>query len=602
MSIYNEKSCNVTSIRTVLVVGLMGILTVTGFLEGQEVDLLVSPGKLSKIHAHLSGVNNCVKCHTEGKQTDSTKCLACHKDLAARIDSGRGYHRDKKDDCITCHPEHHGEDFKLIYWNIEDFDHSETGYPLTGLHAKVTDCHSCHSPSLRLPGKKSISFLLKGSHCSTCHKDVHNGQLGQACDKCHSTATPFRNIAFDHQKTSFPLRGGHLKVDCSKCHIEKQWKGLTFSRCSDCHSDPHRPAFKKRCADCHNEDSWRVSVFDHNQTRYPLRGKHRGLACEKCHPPDKKSKKTAFSDCKDCHRVDPHKGQFERDCKTCHVVEDFKTITFNHDSSRYPLTGKHRSVACAKCHFSGVKDGAVVYKPLQTRCSDCHKDPHRGQFNKSCETCHSTAGFDRESLAFDHRKDSSYPLLGKHAQLNCEKCHFKKYREFPAGTGEAVHYRPIGTACLNCHQDYHRGQLARECRQCHGFDYFSPSVGFDHEKTRFSLKGFHEKVKCLECHKPVQIVQNGKSYETVKYVSLGAVCLDCHRGYDHSRTAFPLTGRHLLVDCRRCHNKKSPNMRRTRKTAGGRFECRHCHKSPHPGGQPNCIECHTTKNWQVKDW
>ena len=34
------------------------------FLGGQEIDLLISPGKLSKSHAHLAGVANCSKCHT----------------------------------------------------------------------------------------------------------------------------------------------------------------------------------------------------------------------------------------------------------------------------------------------------------------------------------------------------------------------------------------------------------------------------------------------------------------------------------------------------------------------------------------------------------
>ena len=88
------------------------------------------------------------------KQVDPQKCLACHRDLAERIKAKRGWHRNKADGCIACHPEHHGEDFKLIDWDMKKFSHDETGFPLSGLHKKMTDCAACHRTANALPQEK----------------------------------------------------------------------------------------------------------------------------------------------------------------------------------------------------------------------------------------------------------------------------------------------------------------------------------------------------------------------------------------------------------------------------------------------------------------
>jgi len=580
------------------------LASITFFVFGQDVGLLISPGPLSKVHAQWSGIKNCSQCHTAGKRTDPLRCLECHKELAARINAAKGYHRDKKEDCAVCHPEHNGEDFQLIHWDIKDFDHTETGYPLTGLHKKVNDCNRCHTPANSLPDKKMKSYLIKDSRCVACHPDVHKGQLGITCDKCHGVDTPFKQIVFDHDKSAFPLKGVHVKVDCVKCHLEKQWTGLRFQNCSDCHPNPHRPPFKQRCTSCHDKkaNTWRVSTFDHNQTRYPLKGKHRALTCNKCHPPNQESRKMPFNNCSDCHKRDPHQGQFKKDCKSCHVVEGFKKIIYDHDNSNYPLTGKHRVTACEKCHTPRGSKKTVIYKPLKMDCLSCHKDIHLGQLNKRCETCHTTAGFKRSFLLFDHQKDSKYQLQGKHRTTACEKCHLKTAQRFPDGTGETVLYRPISHKCTTCHQDYHQGQLEMDCQKCHNFTAFKPAPGFDHRQTRFSLQGFHEQVECRKCHPLMKVTQAGDIKETIKYKSVGSTCLDCHREFNHTRTAFKLTGKHQNLDCKLCHNPKTPNTRKTRKTSNGKFQCKDCHISPHPGNQNRCVECHTTESWRVDSW
>lgn len=64
-----------------------------------------------------------------------------------------------------------------------------------------------------------------------------------------------------------------------------------------------------------------------------------------------------------------------------------KDPTFNHDQTRFPLTGKHKRVACESCHKTTLKD-------TPKRCIDCHKkdDVHRGR-RPNCESCHVTTNW-----------------------------------------------------------------------------------------------------------------------------------------------------------------------------------------------------------------
>ena len=584
---------------------LLGFIGLSGFICGQDVDLLVSPGKLSRVHSEFAGIKNCSACHTEKKKADPAKCLACHKDLAERINKGKGFHKDKKSDCITCHPEHQGESFKLIEWDPKSFDHAETGYSHTGLHKKIKDCNTCHNRVNEVPGKKSKTYLLKGSACVNCHADFHKGQLGSVCDKCHNTDTPFKHTAINHENTKFPLRGAHVTVTCAKCHKDNRWNGFNFSSCSNCHPNPHNPPFKQKCTECHNETSWKsvsTSSFNHDSTRFPLKGKHRQLTCAKCHLPSAKTRQMPFANCTDCHKKDPHQGQFNTDCKSCHVVDGFDIVRVNHNATRFPLSGKHEKLTCKKCHTAREGSKQVIYKPLPIDCSSCHADYHLGQLGKRCDACHTVNGFKRNIPGFDHQAVSSFQLKGKHTTVACAKCHVLKKQQFPGGMGETVLFKPLVTVCSSCHTDPHAGQFDNNCSNCHQPDGFKPVKGFDHEKTKFSLKGFHEKVECVKCHKPEQMTVNEKQVTAIRYKSLGKTCMECHKDYDHSKTAFPLTGKHKKIDCRACHNERTPNTTAYRKTPGNLVGCIICHRSPHPGNQEKCTDCHNTETWRVEAW
>jgi hypothetical protein len=78
-------------------------------------------------------------------------------------------------DCARCHTPNG--------WGIWQFDHArETRFALTGAHAALA-CSACH----RRPAKQ----VKLPRDCAGCHSqdDVHLGQFGRDCDRCHTTRT-----------------------------------------------------------------------------------------------------------------------------------------------------------------------------------------------------------------------------------------------------------------------------------------------------------------------------------------------------------------------------------------------------------------------------
>ena len=603
----------------------------------QELDFLVSPGPLHQAHSDLLGLRNCTKCHSSSAGLAPEKCLDCHKDLADRVRAQTGLHAQKQDSCFECHHEHQGENIPLVRWDPSNFNHDETGYPLTGRHGQVANCEQCHNSKNSPPRQKTKTYLLNGSRCVTCHDDVHRGQLGEDCGRCHALDTKFPEVRFDHARSAFPLIGAHRTVDCGKCHLNKKWKGLRFSQCVDCHQDPHQPTLGNDCQRCHTPDNWKAGAFDHEQTRYPLRGMHRPIECTRCHE-DKKFTAIAFERCDTCHLRDPHVGQFPDDCSRCHMVDGFKQTKFDHARSRYPLLGKHQSVKCDDCHRSEeaeFPDGfaeAVRYKPLGTECVLCHKDIHLGQLEDVCSRCHVVDGF--KQTTFNHA-ETRYPLTGKHDVVKCGDCHRLETTAFPSGVAEAVRYKPLETLCDSCHKDIHFGQMEKTCSGCHTTAGFSTEFALFHhnEDSRFQLLGKHSDVICKECHQQEQGLFPSGEGTAIRYRPLPNKCLGCHRNvhdagswtsseatlasdcqlchtadtfvldrFDHNRTEFRLTGRHSSLKCGQCHDfirSQTDDFLLFRESSR---DCADCHRTPHLKNLPRCEECHTSSNWSVRAW
>ncbi len=235
----------------------------------------------------------CKSCHTNGvyKGTPST-CYACH----ANKDAHNGQFGK---DCGACH--------NTNGWGGATFDHSNTGFPLTGQHSN-TACNSCHG-----------NGVYKGTPtaCYSCHAkdDQHNGQFGKDCGACHSTKD-WGGATFNHSNTGFPLTGQHKNLSCKSCH-SNGYQG-TPTNCYACHAndDQHGGSFGTNCGSCHNTSGWGNVSFDHNNTSFPLVGKHRNVSCESCH------KNGVYQGtpkaCVACHE-DPHNGENGNKCGSCHT-------------------------------------------------------------------------------------------------------------------------------------------------------------------------------------------------------------------------------------------------------------------------------------------
>ena len=137
-----------------------------------------------------------------------------------------------------------------------------------------------------------------------------------------------------------------------------------------------------------------------------------------------------------------------------------------------------------------------------------------------CLECHSVESWD--TIIFNHDRNE-YVLSGKQRDQICRACHNQA-----GNTGKAeLIFKSLKQNCEVCHKDIHNGQFIdvafTDCLRCHTYNDWKPDK-FDHEKTKFSLKGGHEKVKCIACHPVVASTE----INFVKYKLYNFKCSDCH--------------------------------------------------------------------------
>lgn len=504
----------------------------------------ISPGELTRSHAGLEGLSNCTKCHVLGEHVEKSKCMDCHTEIRQSIAANRGYHSTagvRGKNCWSCHSEHHGRNFKILKFEKKNFDHSQTGFQLTGRHSQI-NCEDCHQAKFIARDelkKKRTTFLGLEGRCNACHTDYHQATLGDKCQACHNTISFKPAVYFNHNQAKFRLAGAHLKADCGKCHIRekrngqafRRFTGLNFFSCTSCHKDFHDGKLGRDCQKCHSTSSFRSAnklVFDHDKTGFPLKGKHGGLSCEKCHRNGDYRVKLSYDKCYNCHS-DFHKGDFtvnniQKDCQVCHSVEGFtpSNITIEeHNKIRFALVGSHLALSCRSCHMT---NNEWHFRLEGTKCISCHTNIHGVELTSkfmpenNCESCHSTETWHR--VNFNH-STTAFELKDRHAEQDCRKCHYSE---------ESKQYRFASTVsdCQSCHKDVHAGQFivgdTTNCMRCHTFRNWRPD-NFNHELTRFSLTGGHRNVPCIRCHPAVQIADMKYS----KYKLSEIKCSDCHK-------------------------------------------------------------------------
>ncbi|MGH1366713.1 MAG: cytochrome c3 family protein [Calditrichia bacterium] len=294
---------------------------------------------------------------------------------------------------------------------------------------------------------------------------------------------------------------------------------------------------------------------------------------------------------------------------------------------------------CTQCHTAGqqiqAKNCLACHTFLNDRIS-AGEGLHAGREFENCVECHSEhhgrkfkmVHFKEGVDNFDHSR-TGYDLKDAHTELKCRDCHnslnnpnaelLMSRKKKPEKT-----FLGLSQDCASCHDDTHQGELGTACQDCHNEKNWKPATGFDHAKTKFKLTGQHQSLDCLQCHfntgepareakslsfKVASFMQCSSCHKDVHQGKFGSACTDCHntqsftrlnRGvsFDHSKTRFPLEGKHSKLECRVCH--KSGAF-----TGAIAFQtCMSCHKDQHNGqftehaSKGDCASCHTVNGFQ----
>jgi hypothetical protein len=586
----------------------------------------LSPGELSKPHADLEGMSNCTLCHEIGEKVSNKKCLDCHDEIQSLLDKKKGYHANSKvlkKDCFECHSDHHGLKFDMTRFDEDNFNHDLTGYELEGNH-EVIDCRKCHEPDNiqnRDIKKRNNTFLGLEKKCLSCHDDYHQETMSSNdCISCHDMEAFKPAPKFDHDETDYQLIGEHKSIDCIECHDIgtkngkefQEFSNISFDDCKSCHDDSHNQQINGECKQCHTEESFSIfkgkGRFDHNTTNFTLKKSHLKADCFSCH--DKTSDpKLVFQDninidernCVACHS-DTHEGKYGDECVKCHNESSFLALNsmdfFDHSIADYSLEGMHLKVDCKQCHV-GRFSTAIDF----SACNKCHEDYHLGEFSKNgvspdCMECHSLEnGFDYSLYTLEQHQVTMFPLDGAHVATPCFACHVSEDRWT---------FKNLGTECVNCHLDIHQDYINEKyypkdsCTNCHINDAWS-IVDFDHNLTNWPLEGKHVAVDCRKCH--FDISQNN-AILTQSFGSLDSKCITCHDNIHDN--LFAINGE---TDCVRCHITdnwfpEKFNHNNTSFPLEGRhaeIECSDCHvasivngktKINYKIGKFECIDCH----------
>ncbi len=266
---------------------------------------------------------------------------------------------------------------------------------------------------------------------------------------------------------------------------------------------------------------------------------------------------------------------------------------------------------CKKCHSPFAKEE-------QNRlCLDCHKEVRadvnqkegfhgkmRDIKTRQCKTCHTDhKGRNFKIVLLDestfNHDQTDFPLKASHRFVPCGACHKPKKK-----------HREAPAKCYDCHKqdEPHKGKLGKKCEICHSEVKWTDFL-FDHSKTDFPLKGKHIGVNCQDCH------------VNERYKGIPVKCYACHRSDDKHKGQY---GR----KCDNCHREQGwysikfdHDQDTDFKLEGGHVqvtcgqchkgediynedlstECVDCHKfkDEHKGLYgKKCHDCHTPKSWQ----
>ena len=535
--------------------------------------------------------------------------------------------------CSSCHT--------TVSWTTAAFNHSTTGFTLTGTHMSPTptactachinnnytlnstDCYGCHQAAFlstttiggAVPNHVTAGFPITASACATCHP-----------------ITAWSAGVFDHNATGFPLTNGHAGVACNLCHINNNY-ALTIAP-TDCgnsgchlttwqqtnnpvHSTAGAAFAATNCATCHTTKGWDAASFDHSVTGFTLIGTHMSptpTPCASCHVNNNYTLNS--TDCFGCHQaafqstttiggavpnhVTAGFPTTASACATCHPITTWSAGVFDHNATGFPLTNGHANVACSLCHINN--NYSLNVAPTACGTSGCHltdwqntnAPPHSAAGSAfaaaNCSTCHTTVSW--TTATFDH-SSTGFALTGMHvspAPTPCAACHINN------------NYALNSTACYGCHvaawqstttlggavPNHGTAGFPQDCSLCHSTANWTSST-FNHATTTFPLTGAHTTVACALCH------VNG-NYSGTLPTTCGAS--GCHLTDWQNTNAPPHSAAgaaFAAANCTNCHTTTSFLTATFDHSTTG-FALTGMHVSPTP---TPCAACHITNNYAL---
>ena len=250
--------------------------------------------------------------------------------------------------------------------------------------------------------------------------------------------------------------------------------------------------------------------FDHALTDYALRGKHDKTECDKCHEPAKKYRAAPAG----LQRL-PQEGRRAQGCAgrrsapTATPRATGRKPRFDHDKTRFALTGKHVDAKCADCHKNNdYKDTPRPASAATRRTTTAAR-----------ATRASTA---RSARAATTPRPGSLDLQPRHrhqvrAARQAPQHQVRRLPHRPPLQGQA---EPGLLRAATRRTTSTRTALGKDCGSCHTERDWKEPAKFDHDKTDFPLLGKHVEVECKDCHKSTMFKEAPKD------------CFGCHKKDD----------------------------------------------------------------------
>lgn len=284
-------------------------------------------------------------------------------------------------------------------------------------------------------------------------------------------------------------------------------------------------------------------------------------------------------------QTSPH-GTMLLQCEDCHSATSWKEMAspmrFNHAKTSFPLNAQHAVVKCKQCHTS------LKFSEAKTGCADCHADVHRGELGAMCDRCHSPQSWLVPDMLQRHAR-TRFALIGVHQTVPCQACHVNQVKH---------EYVNTPTDCFGCHRTQYDATLApahrtagigTDCAGCHAVTAMRWGGGFDHSKTAFALTGAHLATACSQCH-----VGN-------RYQGIASQCVSCHQQQYNATTNPKHAPPAFSTDCQTCHSTSAwqPSAFDHNKTnfklngAHAAVPCSQCHvNNRYQGTATQCANCH----------